>query len=134
MTKPPEIELASIVLQWDLKTELGLRAQKLAREILGEHDPLEIASRKLYASILLELVEQDMPRLEDLKKSISSMNAEELREQIKRIREDRVIRKDTKKAKVTKAKEKDSASTTLMKLMAGMSEAERDQFLKELEA
>lgn len=74
-----------------------------------------------------------MPRLEDLKKSLLHMSADELREKIREIREDRIIRKDSGKAKAKKAKTADSVSTQLAKMMAIMSTEEREAFLKELE-
>lgn len=61
------------------------------------------------------------------------MDPEELRQKIREIREDRVIRKVSGKTKVVKAKVKDSAQTQLAKLLAGMDPSERDAFLKELE-
>lgn len=132
MTTSPEIELATIVLQWDLRTELGARAHKLARQILGVADPQSEVSRALLIQIILDL-ERDMPRLEDLKKSLSKMNIEEIRAKIKEIREDRVIRKDPTATKKKKAKAKDSAQTMMAKMLAGMSDEEREAFFKELE-
>lgn len=132
MKLSPEIELANIVLQWDLRTEIGARAHKLARQILGKADPQdELYKHTMIAYILTRSTH--MPRLEDLKKSLLAMDAEELRQRIKEIREDRVIRKDPGKVKVKKAKAKDSAQTALAKLLADMSDEEREAFLKELE-
>lgn len=130
--KPPEIELAAIVLQWNLKTDLGQRAHFLARQVLGELDPYQVTEKGFLINQILSM-ETDVPRLEDLKKSLLKMDAEELRAKIREIREDRVIRKDTGKTKVKKAKVKDSAQTQLAKLLAGMSDAERNAFLKEIE-
>ena len=74
-----------------------------------------------------------MPRLEDLKKSLLAMNPEELRAKIQAIREDRIIRKDSKPTKVKKVRAKQSAATLLTDLLMGMSDEDREAFLKELE-
>lgn len=132
MKKLPEIELAGIVLEWNLQSDLGQRAHELAREILGQADPNGELQRWYYVARILEM-EKDMPRLEDLKKSLLKMDPEELRAKIREIREDRIIRKDTKATKTKKAKTKDSAQTQLAKLLAGMSDEERDAFLQEIE-
>lgn len=76
-----------------------------------------------------------MPRLEHLRKSLLSMSPDELRAKINAIREDRVIRKDTKapKTKAQKAEKKGKVRNQLEDLLAGMSDIDREAFLKELE-
>lgn len=129
----PEVELANLVLSWDLRTDKGLRAHDLARQILGQKDPKEALLKTYLINEILEL-EKDMPRLEDLKKSLLAMSPEELRQKIHTIREDRILRKGpAPKTPVQKAERKSKLSTDLGKLLSGMSDAEREAFIKELE-
>lgn len=71
-------------------------------------------------------------RLEDLKHSLLDMSEEELRDKIRGIRSDRIIRKTTKAQKAAKAKTRATASSKIDKLLQAMTPAERDAFLKEL--
>ena len=123
-------ELAAIVLSWDLKTDQGQNAQRLARLVLGENEP-EWQREFLINTILMEA---DVPRLEDLKKSLLDMSTEELRAKIARIREDRIIRKEKPKTKVQKAERKSKIQSDLATLLAGMTPEEVETFMKELEA
>ena len=119
-----------IVLSWDLKTDQGQNAQRLARLVLGENEP-EWQREFLINTILMEA---DVPRLEDLKKSLLDMSTEELRAKIARIREDRIIRKEKPKTKVQKAERKSKIQSDLATLLAGMTPEEVETFMKELEA
>lgn len=113
-------------------TEKGQELVRLARVVLKLKDPNE----ELYKFYLIRELEElgcHMPRLENLRKSILDMDPDELRAKINEIRKDRIIRKDSGATKKKVAKEKDSAMTGLQKMIAGMSEADRAAFLKELE-
>lgn len=74
-----------------------------------------------------------MPRLDDLRKSVTKMSTEELRTFFTDIRTDRKIRKEpvvVKKAKVAKVtKTKDNLS----KMMAGLTPAQKAELIKQLE-
>lgn len=128
----PEIELSNIVLSWDLRTDLGMKAHCLAREILKIKDPTEEALKGMLIAQILDM-ESEMPRLEDLKKSLLNLTPDELRARIKTIREDRIIRKGpTPKAKAVKAEKKSKVKSDLEALLAGMTEEEVAKFLEEL--
>lgn len=73
-----------------------------------------------------------MTRLNDLKKSLVAMSPEELRDQVRKIRTDRKLKKEPTKAKKERVRTADSAKTGLMKLLAGLSPEEREAMLQEL--
>lgn len=72
-------------------------------------------------------------RLEDLKKNLLEMSEEELLTQIRSIRADRVIRKQTKKQKVAKAKTRATAADKVAKLTSGMTPEQLEALFKEFE-
>lgn len=72
-------------------------------------------------------------RLKDLKKDILEMTEEELRDKVRAIRADRIIRKQSKATKVAKAKTSAKASDKAAKLLEGMSKEELAKLLEELE-
>ena len=74
-----------------------------------------------------------MPRLEDLKQSLLDMTEDEIRDKVRAIRADRVIRKQTKAQKAAKAKTRATASDKLAKLTAGMTPAELAKLLEQFE-
>lgn len=126
------VELANNVIAMNFKSQEGQRLTELAYEVLGVIDPGD----KLSVFYLLTEIQENttVPKLEDLRKSLLTMSPDELRAKIIEIRKDRIIRKEAPKAKVDRAKKKDKTTMDLRELMASMSDAERDQFLKELEA
>lgn len=126
-----DIQLAHAVLDMDLRGEAGLRATYIARQLLGVRDPGE----ELYKHYMIQeiLENTDMPKLEDLRKSLLTMSPDELRAKIREIRADRIIRKEAPKKKVERAKAKDKTTMDLRELMASMSDEEREAFLQELE-
>lgn len=124
--------LAEAVLSMTFMTDKGQELVRLARVVLKLKDPNE----ELYKFYLIRELEElgcHMPRLENLRQSILDMSPDELRNKINEIRKDRIIRKDSGAVKKKAVKEKDSAMTGLQKMIAGMSEADRAAFLKELE-
>lgn len=126
------VELANNVIAMDFKSQEGQRLTELAYEVLGVIDPGD----KLSVFYLLTEIQENttVPKLEDLRKSLLTMSPDELRARIIEIRKDRIIRKEAPKAKVDRAKKKDKTTMDLRELMASMSEEEREQFMKELEA
>lgn len=126
-----DIQLANAVLGMDLRSELGQEANAIARELLGVRDPGEELSRHYMIQEILET--SNMPKLEDLRKSLLTMSPDELRAKIREIRADRIIRKEAPRAKVDRAKKKDKTQMDLRELMASMSDEEREAFLQELE-
>lgn len=125
------IQLANMVLAMDLRSERGLQANDLAHVVLGHIDPSGQLSTHYMIQEILET--SNMPKLEDLRKSLLTMSPDELRAKIREIRADRIIRKEAPKKKVERAKAKDKTTMGLRELMASMSEEEREAFLKELE-
>lgn len=69
-----------------------------------------------------------MPRLEQLRRDLVEATPEEIRERIRRIREDRRVPKTPTKVKKSAGKQKDKALTALKKL----SPAELEALLKEM--
>lgn len=59
-----------------------------------------------------------MPRLEDLKKNLLDMSPDELRERIRQIRSDRILRKVQPKTKVAKAKKESKIKLAIGALSA----------------
>lgn len=72
-------------------------------------------------------------RLEDLKKSLLDMTEDEVRNKIREIRADRVIRKESKKQKVAKVKTKATAVAKAAGAASGMTPAELQKLLEEFE-
>lgn len=72
-------------------------------------------------------------RLEDLKHSLLDMTEEEIREKVRGIRADRVIRKETKKQKVAKVRTKATAVAKAANAATGMTPAELQKLLEEFE-
>lgn len=126
------IRLANMVLLLNLKSGQGLEANDLAHKILGSID----ANTSLSKHYMIEeiLRNSNMPKLEDLRKSLLTMTPDELRERIREVRADRIIRKEAPKKKVERAKAKDKTTIDLRTLLASMSDEERDAFLKELDS
>lgn len=125
--------LARMVLLLDLKSHQGREATDLARKILGETISAGEALAKHY--MIEEILRSsDMPKLEDLRKSLLTMTPDELRQRIREIRADRIIRKEAPRAKVNRVKTKDKTQMDLRQLLASMTDEERDAFLKELDA
>lgn len=126
----PAIELANNVIAMGFKSQEGIHLTDLAYEVLGIIDPGD----KLSVHFLIkDIQENDVPKLEDLRKSLLTMTPDELRARIREIRADRIIRKEAPKTKVDRAKKKDKTQIDLRELMAAMSDEERDAFMKELE-
>lgn len=72
-----------------------------------------------------------MPRLEDLNKNLLEMTPDELRQRIKEIRQDRIIRKS--KAPTAKAvKEKAAKKDTLRSALDGMTPEQLEELFKGL--
>lgn len=125
------VQLANAVLTMDLRSERGLVVNDLAHRVLGHLDASDELSKFLLIREILET--SNMPKLEDLRKSLLTMTPDELRARIREIRADRIIRKEAPKAKINRAKAKDKTQMDLRQLIASMSDEERDAFLKELE-
>lgn len=70
-----------------------------------------------------------MPRLEDLRKELSSLDPDELRERLRRIRQDRKISKVSTKVKKAVVKDKVKSTNALKNLSADELEA----LIKELD-
>lgn len=119
-----------IVLSWDLKTDKGQNAHRLAKLVLGEE--WTDCTREFLINEICQL-EKDMPRLEDLKVSILDMTPDQLRAKLHQIREDRILRKSRPKTPVQKKEAKSKVASDLDKYLASMSDEEREAFLKELE-
>lgn len=126
------LQLANIVLLMDLRSERGLQANDIAHRIMGHVDPGGALSKHYMIQEILET--SNMPKLEDLRKSLLTMTPDELRARIREIRADRIIRKEAPKAKVNRAKAKDKTQIDLRSLLASMTDEEREAFLKELDA
>lgn len=126
-----DIQLANAVLGLDLRSDPGQEANRIARELLGVRDPGEELSKHYMIQEILE--NSDMPKLEDLRKSLLTMTPDELRAKIREIRADRIIRKEAPRKKVERAKAKDKTTMDLRELMASMTDEEREAFLQELE-
>lgn len=125
------VQLANMVLNMDLRSERGVAANDVAHQILGHTDPGGALSKHYMIQEILET--SNMPKLEDLRKSLLTMTADELRARIRAIRADRIIRKEAPKTRVSRAKAQDKTQTDLRQLIASMSDTEREAFLKELE-
>lgn len=126
------VQLANLVLTMDLRSERGVAANDLAHQILGHTDPGGALSKHYMIQEILET--SNMPKLEDLRKSLLTMTPDELRQRIREIRADRIIRKEAPKAKVNRAKAKDKTQIDLRSLLASMSDEDREAFLRELDA
>ena len=72
-------------------------------------------------------------RLEDLKTSLTDMSPEELRDKIRSIRADRIIRKQTKAQKVAKVKAVATSKSKVESLLGGMTPEQIAALLKEFE-
>lgn len=131
MTRNVAVELANNVIAMNFKSQEGRHLTELAYEVLGIIDPGD----KLSVFYLLTEIQETetVPKLEDLRKSLLTMTPDQLRERIREIRADRIIRKEAPKAKVDRAKAKDKTQTDLRELIASMSDEEREQFLREIE-
>lgn len=125
------IHLANSVLMMDLRSEQGMKVNALAYRVLDQVDPGNMLSKHYMIQEILE--NSNMPKLEDLRKSLLTMSPDELRAKIREIRADRIIRKEAPKKKVERAKAKDKTQMDLRELMASMSDEEREAFLQELE-
>lgn len=71
-------------------------------------------------------------RLSQLRKNLEDMSLDELREHVRRIREDRKITKVPRGEKKVRAKRSDKAKTTTAKALAKMSPEELNILLREL--
>lgn len=126
------LKLANMVLLLNLRSQQGLEANDLAHKILGDTGYGEALSKHYMIQEILE--NTDMPKLEDLRKSLLTMTPDELRQRIREIRADRIIRKEPAKKKVERAKAKDKTQFDLRSLLASMTDEEREAFLKELDS
>ena len=70
-----------------------------------------------------------MPRLEDLKRNLLDMTPDELRERIRQIRSDRILRKVQPKTKVAKAKKESKIKVAI----AALSPEELAKLLSDME-
>lgn len=131
---PREIKLAELIMSFGFQSQKAEPILKIAREILGNDPADRLVIQYRVDEIMRYYKEQDMPRLEDLRKSLLDMSPDELRAKIAEIREDRRIRKDKPKDKKAKVERKSSTQNLLAELVAGMSDEEREAFFKELEA
>lgn len=125
------LQLANMVLNMNLRSERGVQANDVAHRILGHVDPGGALSKHYMIQEILET--SNMPKLEDLRKSLLTMSPDELRARIREIRADRIIRKEAPKARVQREKSKDKAKMDIREVIASMSEEDREAFLKELE-
>lgn len=73
-----------------------------------------------------------MPQLEDLKKNLLEMTPDELRQRIVEIREDKKLRKTMPKARREKAKSKETARSTVLNALQGLSEEDKARLIAEL--
>ena len=73
-----------------------------------------------------------MNRLQTLKKDLTDMTDEELRQHIARVRRDRVMTKRPRGEAKKKAVKKDEGNRKLKRLVEGMTEEERQALMKEL--
>lgn len=131
MSNSVAIQIANMVILMDLRSEKGREITELAYVLLDNIDPGALLSKHYMIQEILENTE--MPKLEDLRKSLLTMSPDELRAKIREIRADRIIRKEAPRAKVDRAKKKDKTTMDLRELMASMSDEEREAFLQELE-
>lgn len=74
-----------------------------------------------------------MPRLEDLKKNLLQMTPDEQRAKVREIREDRKLRKEPTKVRKERVRKAASAKDSVASLLAGLSPAEQEALLLELE-
>lgn len=74
-----------------------------------------------------------MPHLEDLKQDMLTMTPDELRAKVRAIREDRKLRKEPTKVRKERVRKAASAKDSVASLLAGLSPAEQEALLAELE-
>lgn len=78
--------------------------------------------------------DRNVPRLEDLRKSLLDKTPDELRERIRQIRAERRIYKEPRRVKKARATTTANNQSKMAKLLEAMSPEEREKFLQSLES